>query len=46
MTSNEFVILCNEFNIYPSIALEMDSIKTALRNRDNEEVRRILKEDC
>jgi hypothetical protein len=33
MTQNEFILLCNEYMIEPSIALENDSIVKALRDR-------------
>ena len=45
MTSNEFVSLCNEYTIYPSIALENDSIRKALINRDDKLVIRLLEEE-
>lgn len=44
MTSNEFVALCNEHTIYPSIALENDLIREALINRDDKLVIKLIKE--
>ena len=45
MTSNEFAILCNEYLIYPAIALESELIQEALTCRDDKEVKRILEEE-
>ena len=45
MTSNEFVALCNKYTIYPSIALENPKVETALINRDDKQVEKLLKEE-
>lgn len=42
MTRNQFMEMCVERMIDPSIALENDNIKEALRNKDNEAVKNIL----
>lgn len=34
MTQNQFILLCNEYLIEPSIALENDNIVQALRDRE------------
>lgn len=45
MTQSNFIALCNEYYIEPSIALENDAIVEALQNRDDAEVERILLEE-
>jgi hypothetical protein len=45
MTQIEFFMLCDEYNIHPSIALENDSLVVALQERDNEAVEQILKNE-
>lgn len=34
MTKTQFILLCNEYMIEPSIALENDNILQALRDRE------------
>lgn len=44
MTQNQFILLCNEYMIEPSIALENDNIVQALRDRKPiEQIKTILK---
>lgn len=45
MTKNEFAALCAEHTIDPAVALENENIVEALRNKDDAEVKRILKEE-
>ena len=45
MTANHFTVLCLAVGIDPDIALENEDILQALRNRDEEEVKRILEEE-
>ena len=45
MTKSNFYALCNQYCILPAIALENESIIKALKNKDDSEVNRILKED-
>jgi hypothetical protein len=42
MTQTQFQILCGEYLIEPDMALENESVREALRQRDNEQVKRIL----
>jgi len=43
MTQNQFILLCNEYMIDPSIALENDNILQALRDRKPiEQIKTIL----
>ena len=42
MTQTEFQILCGEYLIEPNMALENENICDALRQRDAEQVKRIL----
>ena len=42
MTRTEFQMLCGEYLIDPSIALENENICEALRQRDAEQVKHIL----
>ena len=42
MTYAEFIEECNKRTIYKSVAVENEKIKEALRNRDDEEVKRLL----
>jgi len=43
MTQNQFIILCNELFIEPSIALENDNIVQALRDRKPiEQIKKLL----
>ena len=45
MTRDEFNAACMAHAISPDIALENDSVAEALEERNDEEVRRILRED-
>ena len=45
MTSTQFQILCGKYLIDVEIALENENILNALRNKDDEEVERILTEE-
>ena len=45
MTSTQFQILCGKYLIDVGIALENENILNALRNKDDEEVERILMEE-
>ena len=45
MTQSKFIVLCNEYYIDPSLALENDDLVEALQNRDDVEVQRILLEE-
>tara|TARA_R100001530_G_scaffold17508_1_gene15163 strand:+ start:385 stop:525 length:141 start_codon:yes stop_codon:yes gene_type:complete len=45
MTSTQFQILCGKYLIDVGIALENENILNALRNKDDEEVERILTEE-
>ena len=45
MTSTQFQILCGKYLIDVEIALENENILNALRNKDDEEVERILMEE-
>ena len=45
MTQSNFIALCNEYYIDPSLALENDDLVEALQNRDDVEVQRILLEE-
>lgn len=45
MTQLEFIQECTRLTIDPALALESEDIVAALRNRDHEEVMRILTED-
>jgi len=45
MIQSNFIALCNEYYIEPSIALENDDLVDALQNRDDAEVQRILLEE-
>ena len=42
MTKFEFVALCNANLIYPGLALENKNIVTALANRDDELVKKLI----
>jgi len=42
MTKTEFQMLCGEYLIEPSVALENEKICEALRQRDDEQVKHIL----
>jgi len=43
MTKTQFILLCNEYMIEPSIALENDNILQALRERKSiEQIKTIL----
>lgn len=44
MTKNEFVSLCVSLTICPDIALEDEQIQEALRSRDDDLVKELLKE--
>ena len=45
MTKFEFLVACGDALVDEGVALENDNIRKALANRDNEEVKRILKEE-
>ena len=45
MTQSNFIALCNEYYIDPSLALENEDLVEALQNRDDVEVQRILLEE-
>ena len=45
MTSTQFQTLCGKYLIDVGIALENENILNALRNKDDEEVERILTEE-
>lgn len=45
MTMKEFVALCEQHTIDPRIALENENLVEALEARDDDEVKRILKEE-
>jgi len=45
MTKFEFVALCNENLIYPGIALEDENIVNALKNKDDELVKKLILEE-
>ncbi len=45
MTKSEFAALCEEYTIPPSLALENPAIVEALRERDDVEVERVLREE-
>ena len=45
MTQNQFNALCTEHTIEPSLALENPELVEALRNRDDERVIQIIKEE-
>ena len=45
MTQSNFIALCNEYYINPSLALENDNLVDALQNKDDVEVQRILLEE-
>jgi hypothetical protein len=42
MTQNQFISLCNQYSIHPSIALENDELVQALQDRDDDLVKEIL----
>lgn len=45
MTRQEFYSACTELLIYPLVALENENIKKALRDRDDETVKKLLREE-
>ena len=45
MTKTDFLILCGEYLIDPSLALENDNICQALKDRDGEQVKTILQNE-
>ena len=45
MTQSNFIALCNEYYLDPSLALENDDLVEALQNRNDAEVQRILLEE-
>ena len=45
MTQNEFVSLCEKYGVAPSVALENESVREALKARDSAAVERALKEE-
>jgi hypothetical protein len=42
MTQNQFAALCNEYGIHPSIALENEELREALKARNDKKVIEIL----
>jgi 2-succinyl-5-enolpyruvyl-6-hydroxy-3-cyclohexene-1-carboxylate synthase len=42
MTQNQFAALCNQYGIHPSIALENDDLRQALKDRNDKKVIEIL----
>jgi hypothetical protein len=42
MTLTHFLILCNEYGIHPSIALENDELRQALKDRDEKKIHEIF----
>ncbi len=45
MTKHEFIAICLENSIDPSIALENDKLSNALCDRDDKKVKKIIKEE-
>jgi hypothetical protein len=45
MTKNQFNSLCCEFCIHPEVALENENLVEALKNRNDEMVEQILREE-
>lgn len=45
MTRYEFLALCGEHNIDPGLVLENDDVVDALRDHDDDEVERLLREE-
>ncbi len=45
MTANQFAILCNRYLIDPAVALENESIVRALKDKNDKEVERLLREE-
>jgi|MGYP003120499790 hypothetical protein len=45
MTEFEFITLCNENLIYPTIALENENIIQALKSRNDELVKKLIQEE-
>jgi len=45
MTKTEFMIICGEYMIEPSLALENENIRQALQERDNEQIKTILENE-
>ena len=45
MTKTEFMIICGEYMVEPSLALENENIRQALQERDNEQVKTILENE-
>ena len=45
MTKNEFLTICLEYFIDPSIALENDSVIDAIRSGDTDTLREILESE-
>tara|TARA_R100000773_G_C4197091_1_gene100841 strand:- start:468 stop:626 length:159 start_codon:yes stop_codon:yes gene_type:complete len=41
----QFLSLCSEYFIHPSIAFENELIQTAYKNKDIEEIKRLLEEE-
>lgn len=44
MTQTEFIIACGQNEIDPAIALENPEVRQALREKDSEKVKTILRE--
>lgn len=42
MTLDDFFILCNDYGIHPSIALENDDLRQAFKDRDEKKIHEIL----
>ncbi len=45
MTRNEFVAECEKHGIAPEIALENENLQQALKDRCDDSVRRVLREE-
>lgn len=45
MTVNEFIAECEAVSVTPALALENEDIAAALRARDDEAVKRLLREE-
>lgn len=45
MTQSKFIELCEKYTIHPSIALENDDIRDALRNKQDSKIETLLREE-
>ena len=45
MTKTEFMIICGEYMIEPSLALENENIRKAIKENDGEQVKAILENE-